>query len=294
MVSMSRRLLASNILNTLWLVGLGAGASPAEPERSVIAIRRAEGPITVDGDLSDPGWRGATKIETWYETNPGDNVPPKVKSVGYLTYDDHFLYAAFEFQDPNPTLIRAPYADRDNISSDTDYGGIILDPRHDGRTGLLLLANPRGIQYDAVSDDVSGIEDPSPDFFWESAGRITKEGWVLEMRVPFSSLRYPKADVQTWGIMLYRNYPRDYRYQIFSTRLPRGTPCFICNESQLTGRPACRGVAMSFSPRMRARARPIDRRVGCRGPHFRAAPSMEKSALTRSGPRAPAPPSTPP
>jgi len=235
MVSMSRRLLASNILNTLCLVGLGAGASPAEPERSVIAIRRAEGPITVDGDLSDPGWRGATKIETWYETNPGDNVPPKVKSVGYLTYDDHFLYAAFEFQDPNPALIRAPYADRDNISSDTDYGGIILDPRHDGRTGLLLLANPRGIQYDAVSDDVSGIEDPSPDFFWESAGRITKEGWVLEMRVPFSSLRYPKADVQTWGIMLYRNYPRDYRYQIFSTRLPRGTPCFICNESQLTG-----------------------------------------------------------
>jgi hypothetical protein len=235
MGAMPRSLLASKIVNALWLVGLSAGASPAEPDRPAIAIRRAEGPITVDGDLSDPGWRGATKVETWFETNPGDNVPPKVKSVGYLTYDDHFLYAAFEFQDPNPALIRAPYADRDNISSDTDYGGIILDPRHDGKTGLLLLANPRGIQYDAVSDDVSGNEDSSPDFFWDSAGRITKEGWVLEMRVPFSSLRYPKEEVQTWGIMLYRNYPREFRYQIFSTRLPRGTPCFICNESQLTG-----------------------------------------------------------
>jgi hypothetical protein len=197
-------------------------------------ITRAAGPITIDADLSDPGWQGATKLETWYETNPGDNLPAKIKNVGYLTYDDHFFYAAFEFFDPDPSKIRAPFADRDNVSSDTDYGGIIINPRNDGRSGLLLLANPHGIQYDAVSDDFSG-EDSSPDFYWDSAAKITKDGWILEMRVPFSSFRYPKKDPQTWAIMLYRNWPREFRYQFFTVHLPRGSSCFICRAAPLEG-----------------------------------------------------------
>ena len=53
-----------------------------------IAITRAAGPIAIDGDLSDPGWQGAARIERWYEVNPGDNVEPKVRNVGYLSYDD--------------------------------------------------------------------------------------------------------------------------------------------------------------------------------------------------------------
>ena len=52
--------------------------------------------------LGDPGWNGATQVETFYETNPGDNVEPKVKTVAWLTYDDRFFYAAFDFSDPDP------------------------------------------------------------------------------------------------------------------------------------------------------------------------------------------------
>ncbi|HET9316249.1 MAG TPA: hypothetical protein VFQ51_11715, partial [Vicinamibacteria bacterium] len=141
-----------------------------------VAISRASGPIKIDGDLGDAGWQGIPKIETWYETNPADNVPSKIGNVGYLAYDEKFFYAAFEFQDPHPRQIRAPFADRDNVSSETDYGGVILDTRNDGKTGVLFLANPRGIQYDAVSDDTLGGEDSSPDFFWESVGRITGTG----------------------------------------------------------------------------------------------------------------------
>src|SRR5262249_54527455 len=139
---------------------------------------------TIDGDLSDPGWQGATKVDTWYETNPGDNVPPPVKNTAWLTYDEKYLYAGFEFEDPHPEQIRAPFGDRDNVNGFTDYGGIIIDPRHDGRTALLLLTNAHGIQYDAVSDDTTGNEDNSPDFFWDSVARITSKGWTLEMRVP--------------------------------------------------------------------------------------------------------------
>jgi hypothetical protein len=200
-----------------------------------LRIGRLTGPVTIDGDLSDDAWRQAERVDRWYETNPGDNTAPTVKSVGYLAYDDQFLYAAFEFEDPSPSAIRAPLSDRDNISGNaTDYAGLILDARNDGRSAVLLLATPRGVQYDADTDDASG-EDSAPDYFWDAAGRITDRGWTLEIRVPFSSLRYRSADPQTWGILLYRNYPRDFRYQFFSARLPRGGTCFVCRANTLVG-----------------------------------------------------------
>jgi hypothetical protein len=199
-----------------------------------IHITRAQGPITIDGDLSDPGWKNAVRLDKWYETNVSDNGEPKVKSVGYLTYDSHFLYAAFELFD-NPKDIRSPYNDRDHIGGNTDdYAGIILDTRNDRRTAILFLANARGIQYDAASDDSTG-EDSSPDYFWDAATKITKDGWILEMRIPFSTLRYENRNPPEWGIMLYRNWPRDRRYQMFTNRLPRGTNCFICNRRPLVG-----------------------------------------------------------
>ena len=225
----------------LLLAGLAVGASPAlcrpssadDLRGTEIRISRASGPIAVDGDLGDAGWEGAARIETFYETNPGDNLPPKVRTLGRLAYDEKFLYVALECDDPEPGKIRAPYTERDRIGGDTDYGGIILDARNDGRTAIEFLANPHGIQYDAVTDD--GNEDTSPDFFWDSAGKITETGWTLEIRIPFSSLRYDGKDSQTWGILLYRNRPRDFRYQMFSARLPRGRNCFICSENVLTG-----------------------------------------------------------
>ena len=224
------------IIATACVLAVASRAGAAESLRgSEIHITRAQGPIVVDGDLSDPGWHGATRVDTWFEAKPGDNVPPKVKSVGWVTYDDRYLYAGFEFSDPDPSRIRAMYGDRDDISDALDFGGIILDTRNDGRTGLEFLASPRGVQFDAINDDTTGNENASPDFYWDSAGKITKNGWNLEIRIPLSSLRYTGGGPQTWGIMLYRNYPRDFRYMIFSMRLPQGSSCFVCRSNVLTG-----------------------------------------------------------
>ncbi len=233
----------SSRVRTLFAVSLGllglalpplSARSLAADDSEPIHITRAAGPIEVDGSLDDPGWKGAVRIDTFYETNPGDSVPPKVKTVAWLTYDDHFFYAAFDFSDPNPKEIRAPYGDHDETPSYTDYGGIILDTQNDGKTAAMFLANPRGIQYDAISSDVSG-EDNSPDFYWDSAARIGPDGWRLEIRVPFSSLRYNKADPQTWNVLLYRNRPRDFRYQMFNVKLPRESSCFICHAQKIVG-----------------------------------------------------------
>jgi hypothetical protein len=212
-----------------------AAAAPLCAAGPPIEIARATGAITIDGSLSDPAWQKATRLDQWYETNPGENAEPKAKSVGYLTYDEHFFYAGFEFSDPDPKKIQGPYNDRDHIGGNTDdYGGVILDTRNDGKTAILFLVNPHNIQYDSVSDDSTGNEDSSPDFFWDSATKITSTGWTLEIRIPFSSLRY-NGSAPEWGIMLYRNWPRDRRYQMFANTIPRGQNCFICNERKLVG-----------------------------------------------------------
>jgi hypothetical protein len=205
------------------------------PLIAAVDIPRTTAPIAVDGDLSDAAWQSAARFDTWYETNPGDNVEPRVKTVGYVTYDDRFFYVAIDMVDPDPKQIRAPYSDHDAIrGSDDDFAGVILDTRNDGKTGLELFVTARGTQFDAILDDSSGNEDSSPDYFWDSATRIHDRGWSAEIRIPFSSLRYGDGP-QTWGITLYRNMPRDRRYQIFTNRLPRGGNCFVCNMQKIGG-----------------------------------------------------------
>jgi len=216
--------------------------------RTEYHIARASGAIKVDADLSDPGWAGAVRIDKWYETKPGDNVEPKVASVGWLAYDDKYFYAAFEFSDPEPKNIRAPFAEQDNISIAHDYGGLFIDSNDDGKTAFEFLATARGVQFDAVNGDNSG-EDPAVDFHWDARARITDSGWVLEMRIPFSTLRYPHTDPQTWGIMLFRNWPRNHHTQIFGMPVRRDQNCFICQSAQLTGLTGLpRGGHWSFAP----------------------------------------------
>ena len=212
--------------STAW----AADPQPGPP----LTIRRAPGDIALDGDLSDAGWQGADSIKTWFETRVGDNVEPQVRNLAFLTYDDRYLYVGFVLEDPSVGSIRAPIGDHDSVHSPTDYAGVIVDSKNDGKSAQEFFANPHGVQYDAVTNDVSG-EDSSPDFYWDSVGRITATGWTLEMRIPFSSLRYSKDPHPVWGILLYRNYPRERRYNFFSARLPRDVNCFVCNSSKLTG-----------------------------------------------------------
>jgi hypothetical protein len=197
-------------------------------------IRRLEGTIAIDGDLSDSGWQKALRIDRWYETNPGDNIEPSAPASGWLTYDESYFYVALDFADPHPQEIRAPYGDHDSISMSHDYGGIFIDADNDGKTAILFIATARGVQYDAISSDTAG-EDSTPDFHWDSQTRITDRGWQVEMRIPLSSLRYPNTEPQTWGILLYRNWPRNHRTQHFSERLERGVTCLVCQSGNVTG-----------------------------------------------------------
>ncbi len=219
------------VLPALPLAAQEGQGSEAQPD---IRIVRSSGPIEVDGSLNDPGWQGAAQVDTFFETAPGDNVEPKAKTLAHLAYDDRYLYVGFEFSDPDPTRIKTRLGDRDNISAAFDYGGVILDTRNDGKTAVEFLVTAGNIQYDAVQIDGGG-EDPSLDLYWDSATRITATGWNLEIRIPFSSLRYSGSGPQSWGILLYRAYPRDFRYNILSSPQQKNSKCFLCNARRLVG-----------------------------------------------------------
>ena len=200
-----------------------------------LPIIRSTGAITIDGDLTDPGWQTAAKIDRFFETSPGDNTPPKVETIAWLTYDERYFYIAVLAKDPDPSAIRAPYVERDAVIGTDDNIAVFLDTRNDRRSAIELRVNPRGIQGDAVYNDANGNEDFSPDFFYDTAAKITAEGWQAEYRIPFSTLRYPKTNPQSWGILIWRNYPRDFRYAFYNAPIPRGSNCSICHSQEISG-----------------------------------------------------------
>ncbi len=189
----------------------------------------------MDGALEDDGWRDAADVAAFNETAFGDNREPNVKTTALLTYDGKFFFVGLRCQDPEPRQIRAPYVERDGVIGNQDNVAVFLDTRNDGRSAQEFRVNPRGIQADAVWTDATGNEDFSPDFHYDTAARLTATGWEAEIRIPLSSLRYPADDPQTWRILIWRNLPRDFRYAIYSSPLPRGTNCLICHSMELTG-----------------------------------------------------------
>jgi hypothetical protein len=178
-----------------------------------IDLPRIGGAITIDGVLDEDAWRGATQIELGFETQPGENIPARVKTVAYLMEDGTSLYVGFAASDPDPSKIRAYLRDRDTADND-DLVGIIIDTYNDGRRAFEFYANPLGVQMDLTNDDTANRQntfefDYSWDAIWDSAGRINADGYVVEMRIPLNQLRFPAVDgKQTWGVDLSRSYPR--------------------------------------------------------------------------------------
>src|SRR5438132_2420141 len=226
---MRKAILAASLLTAT------SAMAEVPPPPPPITIHRAEGAIRIDGDLSDAGWKNAATIDRFYETQPGNNVPAKVKTIVYLTYDDRYFYIGVRCEDPDPSKIRAPYVERDNVIGTDDNIAVFLDTRNDKRTAMELRVNPRGIQGDGIFNDANGNEDFSPDFFYDTAAKIDSGGWSAEYRIPFSSLRYSHADPQTWNILVWRNYPRDFRYAFHSAPIDRGSNCLVCHMHPIVG-----------------------------------------------------------
>ena len=198
-------------------------------------VTRATAPVRVDGVLDEPLWQQATPIAIDREWFPGDNIAAAVRTDAFVAWDDDKLYVAFRASDPQPGRIRARYAERDGALND-DTVGFMIDPFNDDRLAYQFRVNPLGVQADAINSDVEGSEDFSWDAIWDSAGRITSEGYVVEVAIPLQQLRIPAGgQARTWGFLAMRDWPRDVRHRFRSVVTDQNRDCLICQFEDLSG-----------------------------------------------------------
>ena len=212
---------------------------PVSRSRQLVhEVRRATSEITIDGVLDEPAWREAAAIELAYEWLPGDNVAPPVETTALVTFDGANLLIGFRAHDPRPGRIRAHLMDRDQIDTlvQDDYVTVFVDTFNDQRRYFQFRVNPLGVQADALSSEVDRSEDWSWDMIWESRGRITADGYEVEIALPFNQLRFPNSQgPQTWGIDVGRSYPRSSRHQINASGRDRNQSCWVCQFQKITG-----------------------------------------------------------
>lgn len=191
--------------------------------------------ITVDGVLSEAAWKSALTMPLIYETRPAENTPAPVETEIYLTYDEDNLYIAFRAEDPEPEKIRARLSDRDRAFND-DFVGVALDTFNDERRAFEFFVNPLGVQMDLIFDGVNGREDGSWNGIWTSAGKLTATGYVVEMAIPYSTLRFPKGGQnQIWGLDALRFYPRGDRLRLSINKQDRNIDCYLCQLTKIEG-----------------------------------------------------------
>ena len=166
---------------------------------------RTDTPPAIDGVLDDPVWTQApseTGFKTW---RPDFGKDMRENTVVYYAYDQENLYFAYRCYDSEPAKIKASVRARDTIRQD-DWICLNLDTFNDQQSIYALYVNPLGIQTDSRFE--GGQEDFTIDVVWFSAGRIDAEGYTIEVRIPFKSLRYREHEPVEMGIIFERNISR--------------------------------------------------------------------------------------
>lgn len=219
------------------LMALLAGSLGAVPALAAepMNVPRLEGKAKIDGLLNDAIWEQAHKFELIYESRPGENTPAQVKTTVYIGENGEHLLVAFVAEDPDPKQIRAFLRDRDSAFSD-DFVGMNLDTFDDQRRAFEFYINPLGAQMDAIYNGNNGNEDSSWDGLWDAAGKLTDTGYVVEVEIPFSTLRFQKGkDIQQWGADFVRFRPRSQEVRLSNNILKRNDPCYLCGVGKIRG-----------------------------------------------------------
>ena len=173
-------------------------AEPMRPAKSGV-------PPVIDGLLDDEAWRGATQTTAFKTWRPDFGAEPAGQTIVFSTYDARFMYFAFRAFDAEPGKIKASMASRDSIRPD-DWICINLDSFNDQQALYSFYVNPLGIQMDGRY--AAGQEDLGFDTVWYSAGRIDDQGYTVEVRIPFKSVRYSGRKTVTMGVIFERSVSR--------------------------------------------------------------------------------------
>jgi hypothetical protein len=177
--------------------------------RSEFQVSRTPVRPTIDAVLDDVAWEaGPLPLGDWRSYNPlsGDTMSNELRTEVRIAYDDRSIYFAFRCVDNEPDKIRTNVSRRDTAFSD-DWIALSLDSAGTGQTSYHLFVNPSGSQMDALNTSASG-EQFDADLVWYSAGRVTSDGYIVEVEIPLQTLRFSSGDEVGMGILFFRKISR--------------------------------------------------------------------------------------
>ena len=142
----------------------------------------------LDGKLNDQCWVDIENINSFIQLEPSYNATPSEQSEIKIIQDEYAIYIGARLFDSNPNLIAQKFVNRDDFAklSMSDWFSFSIDSHHDHQTGYEFIVNAAGVQFDSfLFDDTD--EEMNWDGSWEAMVSIDDKGWIVEMRIPFSS-----------------------------------------------------------------------------------------------------------
>ncbi len=175
-------------------------------KKQAVASRIPDAP-KIDGYLNDSAWVHVQPASGFTQVEPVFGKPASCKTEVRFIFDDDALYVGAMMYDPSPDSILKELSVRDEISN-TDYFGVSIDPFNDALVAYEFTVTVAGVQVDSKSIGIEGQddfeEDRSWDAVWYSHTRIADNGWVAEMKIPYSALRFPEKGSDAWGMNCFR------------------------------------------------------------------------------------------
>lgn len=188
----------------LFLLQEAGSATGVDPQKSLPA-RRVTTPILIDGKLNEQAWSQAPYAEGFIQNEPNPGAKATHDTKVMFLYDGHAIYIGAILYDPEPSKILHELCIRDNTSN-SDLFRVFLDAYQSGLNGFSFSVNAAGVQSEAIVSNHQ--ENLNWNAVWDSEVRIDSMGWVVEMKIPFSSLRFPKAEWQQWNVQFTREIRR--------------------------------------------------------------------------------------
>jgi hypothetical protein len=195
-----------------WLLCSCLGNFLFAQQKTLPAIKTNQAP-RIDGVLNDPVWQLSSPATDFIQNFPEVGAPASQKTVVRVLYSDRAIYIGAYLYD-DPALIRRQITARDEEQQkDLDYFAVFLDTYNDHQNGFQFLATSANVQSDArlapnVTVGFGNYGDKTWDAVWDSKVSIQPDGWIVEMEIPYISLRFSKAEVQNWGIQFLRSVRR--------------------------------------------------------------------------------------
>jgi hypothetical protein len=154
--------------------------------------------IEIDGDFNESVWQQAAQVRLKYETSPGENIAAPVNTYAKVFASKTSLYFAFIAHDPSPENIRVNLRDRDKSWGD-DMVGIKLDTFNNARLAYQFFINAYGVQSDSIENELTGQESDAWDGIWYSKGKLTEQGYQVEIQLPLRLLTLMTATLCKHG-----------------------------------------------------------------------------------------------